>query len=105
MLTFRGIDDDLEMAHKSLKEEREAIEAYTRRIQKAEDARLKESLKHALKEEREHAAMFDADARRLGMRGLGDSGSFGSSIVGLGVLIGLAGLAWAIWGRPHKKQA
>lgn len=49
---------DREMARKSLREELEAIDAYTRRLQKAEDPRLKQALHHARKEEREHAAAF-----------------------------------------------
>ena len=102
--TLGNTADDLEMAKKSLREEREAIEAYTRRLHAAEDQRLKESLRHARKEEREHAAMFDADVQRLGMRGLGDAKSFESSIVGFGVLVALAGFAWAIWGRSPKRK-
>lgn len=58
-------EDDLDgarldrgMARQSLKEEREAISVYTKRLAKAESPKLKKALVHARKEEREHAAAF-----------------------------------------------
>ncbi len=53
-----GVALDHEMARKSLHEERQAIDVYGKRIKKAVSPKLKKALKHARKEEREHAAMF-----------------------------------------------
>jgi hypothetical protein len=49
---------DRKMARASLREEREAIDVYGKRLPKAKSKALKKALRHARKEEREHAAMF-----------------------------------------------
>ena len=49
---------DKRMARQSLKEERQAIHVYGARLKSAESGKLKKALRHARKEEREHAAAF-----------------------------------------------
>jgi hypothetical protein len=49
---------DRRIAKQSLKEERTAISAYGRRLKRAKAPRLKKALRHAQREERQHAAAF-----------------------------------------------
>jgi hypothetical protein len=49
---------DKRMARQSLKEERQAIDVYGKRIQKSGSKKLTKALRHARKEEREHAVAF-----------------------------------------------
>ena len=64
-LALRGVALDRKMARQSLREEREAIHAYGRRIPRAHSAPLKRALQHARREEREHAAAFQQALKRL----------------------------------------
>jgi len=93
------VSPDRRMALLSLKEERDAIRAYTARIQRAKDPRLIEAMRHARKEEHEHATSFKRLAPSLGMqcsrsprwaRGLGGAllGGLAGGVVG--VLVGAA---------------
>lgn len=62
-LGLAGTRLDRRMAAQSLREERQAIRAYGQRIKKAKSPKLKQALRHARKEEREHAASFRPLAR------------------------------------------
>lgn len=88
---------DRKMAQQSLKEERDAVRAYNKRIRRAKDPRLVRALKHAQREERQHAASFKRLAPSLGIpcsrsprivRGIGGALLGGLAGGVLGVLIG-----------------
>lgn len=49
---------EIRFARKSLDEEHKAIRDYATRIRRTKDARLRKILKHAMKEEHEHAALL-----------------------------------------------
>ncbi len=55
-----GLQTDCEVgfARQSLHEERKAIRDYTARLKRTRDPKLRRVLKHALKEEREHAVLL-----------------------------------------------
>jgi anti-sigma factor RsiW len=85
------------MAQQSLREERRAVRAYSKRIRRAKDPRLVRALRHARKEEREHAASFRRLVPQLGMecsssprwtRGVGGAFLGGAAGAVLGVLVG-----------------
>lgn len=49
---------EIRFAQKSLDEEHKAIRDYASRIRRTKDAKLRKVLQHAMKEEREHAALL-----------------------------------------------
>lgn len=49
---------EVRLARKSLDEEHQAIRDYATRIRRTRDAKLRRILKHAMREEREHAALL-----------------------------------------------
>jgi hypothetical protein len=59
-----GTKLDKKMTKASLREEREAIRVYGQRLKKTRNPALKKALRHARKEEREHAASFARVLRR-----------------------------------------
>lgn len=87
------------MAQQSLREERDAVRTYSKRIRRAKDPRLVKALRHAQREERQHAASFKRLAPSLGMecsrspriaRGIGGALLGGLAGGVLGVLVGAA---------------
>jgi hypothetical protein len=56
-LLHHGLDK--QRARQSLTEERRAVADYTKRISESGDPKLKKILAHALREEKEHAKMFE----------------------------------------------
>jgi rubrerythrin len=67
MARAKAKSSDKAMATKSLREEREAVRVYSRRLQRAKSPALKKALRHARKEEREHAASFKRVRKNLGL--------------------------------------
>ena len=76
---------DTAMAQKSLQEEMDAIGAYGRRLTQAQDPRLVKAIQHARREEKQHAASFQAllggGWRELSGLGVCPPGYYGQAIM------------------------